>query len=502
MRIQTTLLVLLLAIPAAAQNAFFYPKPEEGRIRVVRDVEFRPGLKLDLYRPAGEAVVPVVIIANIGSLAYNGWEIYKGWGSAIANAGMAGAVYQATQQTARADFDTLLETLRQHATEWGIDPTRVVVWSASANVQFALPLVMERGRDYIRGAVIYYGAMPTPPEIRPDLPVMLVRAGLDSTQLNAAVDKLIIQALNANAPWTIESYGSGLHGFEAQNDNEITRGVIHKTLSFMKFVTRPEMTAAYAAGADDARAGAAFARGDWPVAVDAYRKRTTANPGDAESFRRLGISLTGAKEYAEALTHLEKAWELGRRGPRDTAWPASEAAAGAGNVERTVHWLDILLSTPFGPSVAEVRASDAYAKVRHAPEFVALLRGVEDVQRIALALEGDSAPAAVKELKTSKEPRLQREAVINNLGYRALTKGRHAEAIEIFRLVTQRFPSSANGWDSLSEAYEAAGDRKSAVSAARTALQRIDKDASLAGPARDNIRAAATDRVQRLTKGT
>jgi GTP cyclohydrolase II len=115
---------------------------------------------------------------------------------------------------------------------------------------------------------------------------------------------------------------------------------------------------------------------------------------------RLGLSLLRAKEFAAALPFLEKAWELGRRGPRDTAWPAAEAAAGARNLERALHWLDVLLSSPFGPPLADVRTMEAFAPIRTAPAFEELLAGLEEQQRVLQLLEGDRAADGVSDKRS------------------------------------------------------------------------------------------------------
>jgi tetratricopeptide (TPR) repeat protein len=476
MRWNALLLVVFLAASASAQHHFHYPRAEAGRVTVVKDVEFRPGLRYDLYRPAGNAVVPLLIVANLGSLQYRGWTIYQGWGDAVASSGVAAVVYDATQPTALADFDALMNALRQRASELRIDPSRVVLWSASANVQIGLPLAMDRARDYIRGAVLYYGSG-NADEIRTDLPVLFVRAGLDTPQLNSDIDRLIARALAANAPWSIENNGSGLHGFEAQNDNEITRATIDRTLAFVKLVTRPEMSTAFAAGADDASAGAAFNRGDWPASVEAYRKRVAANPSDAESHRRLGIALFETKQYAASLTELETSWQHGRRGTRDIAYPAFKAAAAAGNEDRAVHWLELVV-TGFAPPMEEIRAHATTAKLQQ------FLTDYE-------ALEKGTSRAALSKLQ---EPSLVAHA------YRLLGRDQTAEAIEVFRVATERYPKSANAWESLSEAYEKARDHRQALRAARKALELIPQDATLGDHARDTVRNAAEQRITRLTK--
>jgi len=55
------------------------------------------------------------------------------------------------------------------------------------------------------------------------------------------------------------------------------------------------------------------------------------------------------------------------------------------------------------------------------------------------------------------------EAELNNYGYQLLGQTQYDKAIEILTLATERFPKSANAWDSLGEAYALKGDEKNAV---------------------------------------
>ncbi|MBN1209637.1 MAG: hypothetical protein JXB05_32610 [Myxococcaceae bacterium] len=61
------------------------------------------------------------------------------------------------------------------------------------------------------------------------------------------------------------------------------------------------------------------------------------------------------------------------------------------------------------------------------------------------------------------------EAVVNDFGYAALSAGRTADAIELFRRNTRANPNSANAWDSLADGYAEAGNRKAALEASRRA---------------------------------
>lgn len=194
-------------------------------------------------------------------------------------------------------------------------------------------------------------------------------SGLDEPSLNRRIDALIARALAANAPWTIESYGAGIHAFDVWNDNDVSREIIARTLAFMKSSLR--LSNAYAALGERATVGAAFGRGEWQNAIEGYRRFVAADDSDPESHRRLGIALLQTKQYADALHELERAFELGRRGIRDTAYPAALAAAGARNIDRAVYWLDIVLGSRFAPPLEQVRAD--FANVQDEPAVQQLL---------------------------------------------------------------------------------------------------------------------------------
>ncbi len=77
-----------------------------------------------------------------------------------------------------------------------------------------------------------------------------------------------------------------------------------------------------------------------------------------------------------------------------------------------------------------------------------------------LRKKGNTADAD-KALKEGLE--LANEVDLNNYGYQLINQGNVDRAIEILTMNTQRFPKSANAWDSLGEAYATKGDKKSAI---------------------------------------
>lgn len=60
---------------------------------------------------------------------------------------------------------------------------------------------------------------------------------------------------------------------------------------------------------------------------------------------------------------------------------------------------------------------------------------------------------------------------LNTRGYRLLQEGKVKEAIEVFKLNITFFPTSDNCYDSLAEAYEAAGDKDSAITNYKRSLE-------------------------------
>lgn len=84
------------------------------------------------------------------------------------------------------------------------------------------------------------------------------------------------------------------------------------------------------------------------------------------------------------------------------------------------------------------------------------------------------ALARYKELKLKFESRGSydfSERSLNEFGYHALGKKDTEGAIAVFRQMTSEFPASSNAWDSLGEAYVAAGQKDLARTSYRKSLE-------------------------------
>ena len=88
------------------------------------------------------------------------------------------------------------------------------------------------------------------------------------------------------------------------------------------------------------------------------------------------------------------------------------------------------------------------------------------------------------------------EPVVNLAGYTLLGTGRVPEGLKLLALNAEAFPNSANVYDSLADAYLAAGDNAKAVELARKALVLLDADKTTAPERRAAIRASIEGKLK------
>lgn len=89
---------------------------------------------------------------------------------------------------------------------------------------------------------------------------------------------------------------------------------------------------------------------------------------------------------------------------------------------------------------------------------------IDELMKSISTADVQHALARYRELKASDPDKYDfRESELNNLGYVLLQQGRAADAVEIFKLNVEAYPKSANVYDSLGEAYAAAGNRELAI---------------------------------------
>jgi dienelactone hydrolase len=153
-------------------------------------------------------------------------------------------------------------------------------------------------------------------------------------------------------------------------------------------------------------------------------------------------------------------------------------------VKQMVAWYaDTLMKRPADPA--------APVSVKHNP--------VREFWRKATSpTEVDQAVQMFFDVKQSgQRVALFPEGAMNQLGYFHLQAGRTEEAIRLFRLNTMAYATSANTYDSLADAYLAAGQNELALRMSEKALELLPKDRSTEDR-KKAIRESAEQKIRKL----
>jgi dienelactone hydrolase len=354
-RIFTAALCLIAAsrLSAAQPSPYAFPPPAAG-IATSSDVEYAKSgdtaLAMDVYKPAaGSTRRPALIFFNRAVGQDRKWDFYAAWARTAASRGLVGIVPDLRSGSEVADFKLLLAHLEQKAAEYGIDS--IAVYAASGNVSAALPALQDPALTQVKAAVIYYGAANVQ-QFRLDLPLLYVRAGLDRPGLNELIGTLASRAVGQNAPLTLLNYAGGHHGFEASDNNDLTRKVIDDTLTFVLTATSVPYQSALRASLGEATAAGYVQSGKFKEAAAEYAKMAAARPDDHRLRLAYGEALIGDKQYAAACAELDKLKGKGL-GYRDLGLPAAHACLMKGDPAAAVAWLDTIPPRFLPPSIAD-----------------------------------------------------------------------------------------------------------------------------------------------------
>jgi acetyl esterase/lipase len=360
--------------------------PGMDRVTVRKDVPYKKtdgrDLRLDLYYPpdfhSGSRLPAVVFLNGVGGrpdASLKDWGIYQSWGRLVAASGWIGVTFDARggpSFDAGPDIADLLRFVRSDGARLGIQTDRLAAWVCSGNVSSGLRVLMEDEDPGLRAAVVYYGASDAP-KIRTDLPVFLVKAGLDNERLNAAIDTLAGRAAKAGAPWTVVYAPNAHHAFDALDETDESRRIVRDTLAFFReHLSPPPPPAAPPSLAR--RALSHWFANEYAEAAADYGEYVRTHPDDATAWMRLGLSQAHLGKTAEAGASLEKATALGASSPVDLYNVACGYAL-LDQPEKAIEYLDRAVSTGWGDK-----------RRIAADEDLASLRGLERFQKILAKL--------------------------------------------------------------------------------------------------------------------
>lgn len=94
------------------------------------------------------------------------------------------------------------------------------------------------------------------------------------------------------------------------------------------------------------------------------------------------------------------------------------------------------------------------------------------------------------------------EAEVNALGYQRLQEDNSKEAIDVFALNVAAYPDSPNVYDSIADAYAAAGQNDRASEFAKKAIDALEHDTTMPEQTKNGIRASAMQKIHSDQKQT
>ena len=263
--------------------------------------------------------------------------------------------------------------LKEHGAELSLDASNVAWWACSDNVSRALPLAMAGPRPYLRCAVFFYG-MPEqwPAVIRPDLPLFIVKAGVDTPELNTRIDRFALQAAAANVDMTYVVHASARHAFDVNEDSVRTRDIIQDTLKFMRTQLSTQLQSESEVAALERRARLAYFRSDWAEMARAYEALAKLKPDNGEAHYRLGYARIFLGRFAEAVADFERSADLDFMRPSST-YNVACCRSRLGEIDSALATLRLALERGF-ENQALIKEDPDLANLRGDPRFGELMK--------------------------------------------------------------------------------------------------------------------------------
>ncbi len=349
-------------------------------------------LKFDLYLPAAGTTnsrvpglaarsgpPPLVIFLNgVGSSRTNGepirmpeWGIYRTWARLCAVSGMAAIVHDVRNESAAADAADLLAYVHAHAAELGVAPDQVCIWSCSANVRTGFPLAYDPKNTFVKAAVFYYGN-PDSVITRPELPVLLGRAGLDNANINGAMDRFVRKALAANAPVTVLNVHNGHHAFDLFDDDDQSRAAVQATLDWMANQLSPGVETARGLRAVELEARTEVAARNWVSADRALRAWLAAEPENGQAHYEHAGVLYQLRQYDEAAVQYERTIALRAMVPLAN-YNGACCYALVGKKDKALELLERAVATGAFSDRNSIKNDPDFASIAADPRFVKLV---------------------------------------------------------------------------------------------------------------------------------
>lgn len=212
---------------------------------------------VDVYRPAAPGRRPAVLFVHGGPGPFDlkvfprDWPLFQGYATAAAERGLVGAVVDHSlvlgmDQLATAS-DQVEAAVGQLRADEQVDPERILLWFFSGGGLLAGEWLDSRP-EWLRGIALSYPMLDGPADLisatevvgnHPDLPMLLIRVGLEQEAAATAV-QAFVEAAGATSALRIIDIPDGRHGFDVLDDTDRSRSAIREALDWAAKILLPD----------------------------------------------------------------------------------------------------------------------------------------------------------------------------------------------------------------------------------------------------------------------
>jgi dienelactone hydrolase len=270
------LLAVLILRPVFGAEAtkppdLVYRVPNMDQVAVHSNLVYKTAASLalhaDVYLPLGttsNAALPAIIFV-LGDASppvlrnAKDWEFFHSYGRLAAASGFAGVTFNHRSSEnftklpeVRADIEDLVSYVRTNAPLLSVNKDKLCLWFFSGSGPH-LSVSMGTNAAWVKCVVAYYPMLAVPTnrvsaalateyssieQIKrhaPRVPPMLLaKAGRDTPVLNRLIDSLRDQAIASNLPLEYLEHPTGRHAFDILDDDDTSRDILRRTLSFVE----------------------------------------------------------------------------------------------------------------------------------------------------------------------------------------------------------------------------------------------------------------------------
>lgn len=262
----------MLDIKEIRPKRIVYAVPGMDRVRIQRDLTFKEvdGITLlaDVYRPPSSKTVPaVILVAGTGPWevlrAIKDFGVYRSYGELLAASGLGAVTFNHRSPDiglppVAEDVDDLIEWVRNHAGDFGLDPDRLAVWTFSGGPPFGFRTVLRDRPAFVRCLLSFYGVLDyrhvaeqmgfgpsqDPAVFSPAAlldsgegtlpPIFVAKAGIDQPWIKESNDRFIAESLRLDLTLDVMTHPEGRHSFDILDDDDRSREIIRRAIEFLR----------------------------------------------------------------------------------------------------------------------------------------------------------------------------------------------------------------------------------------------------------------------------